>query len=132
MKTVGNIVLPAGIAAPVGPYSHGVRVAGTGMWLHIAGQIGLSADGRVAEGFEAQAHQAWANLTAVLNTAGMDVSHLVKVSTYLTNSDDLKKLGPIRANYLGEARPASTLIVVQALAHPSWCFEVEACAFREA
>jgi len=32
--------------------------------------------------------------------------------------------------FLGEARPASTLLVVQALAQPAWRIEVEASAFR--
>jgi len=42
----------------------------------------------------------------------------------------LKELNAVRAPFLGDARPASTLLVVQALARPEWLFEVEAVAYR--
>jgi 2-iminobutanoate/2-iminopropanoate deaminase len=129
---MNRIVTPAAVAAPAGPYSHGIASSGPGTWLHIAGQIGVDAQGRLQEGFEAQARQAWTNLVAVLAGAGMDVSHLVKVTTYLVDAADLPLLGPIRGGFLGSARPASTLVVAQALAQPQWRFEVEAIAFRPA
>lgn len=129
---MNRTITPAGVAAPVGPYSQGIASSGTGTWLHVAGQIGVDPAGRLLEGFEAQARQAWTNLVAVLTAAGMDVSHLVKVTTYLVDAADLPKLGPVRGAFLGSARPASTLIVAQALAHPDWRFEVDAVAFLPA
>jgi len=60
----------------------------------------------------------------------MDVSHLVKVTTYLTDAGNLPKLGPVRGRFLGENRPASTLVVVSALAKPDWLIEVEALALK--
>jgi len=127
-----TIVNPPTVAAPAGPYSQAVLVQGAGNWLHIAGQIGVDAQGKLAEGFEAQARQAWTNLVAVLAAAGMDVSHLVKVTTYLVDGADMGKLGPVRGAFLGDARPASTLVVAKALARPEWLFEVEATAFHAA
>ena len=121
---------PATVAAPAGAYSHGIATHGPGTCLHIAGQIGMTQDGRLLESFDAQADQAWKNLVAILATADMDVSHLVKVTTYLTRAADLPRLNAVRSLYLGDARPASTLVVVAALARPDWCFEVEATAFR--
>ena len=53
----------------------------------------------------------------------------VKVTTYLVDGADMSKLGPVRGGFLGDARPASTLVVVKALARPEWLFEVEATAF---
>lgn len=130
MKTrVNRVITPTDVAAPMGPYSQGIASQGTGTWLHIAGQIGVAPDGRLQAGFEAQARQAWTNLVAILRAAGMDVSHLVKVTTYLVDAADLPLLGPVRTGFLGVARPASTLIVAHALAHPDWLFEVEATAF---
>lgn len=123
-------ITPPTVAAPAGAYSHGIRTHGSGTCLHVAGQIGMTQDGRLLEGFEAQADQAWKNLVAVLEAADMDVLHLVKVTTYLTRAADLPRLNAVRSVYLGTARPASTLLVVAALANPDWCFEVEATAFR--
>lgn len=125
-------IAPSGVAAPVGPYSHGIVVDGPGAWLHIAGQVGIDAGGRAADGFEAQARLAWTNLVAVLGAAQMSVSHLVKVTTYLVDGGHLAQLGPVRAGFLGDARPASTLVVVKALARTEWLIEVEATAFRPA
>lgn len=121
---------PRNTAPPVGAYSHGMEVRGGGQWLHIAGQIGVAADGGLCEGFEAQVRQAWANLMAVLADAGMDASHLVKVNSFLVDAAHLPLLGPVRQGFLGTARPASTLLVVQALARPQWLFEVDAVAFK--
>lgn len=123
-------IAPDTVAPPAGLYSHGVTSHGAGTCLHVAGQIGMSSDGVLMEGFAAQADQAWKNLVEVLKAADMDVSHLVKVTTYLTRADDLAQLGAVRSRYLGTARPASTLVVVAALAHPDWCFEVDAVAIK--
>jgi len=129
---MSRIIAPKDIAAPVGPFSHGIVVSGPGTWLHIAGQIGVDAAGTLQDGFEAQARAAWTNLVAVLAAADMDVSHLVKVTTFLVDGADLVKLGPVRGAFLGTARPASSLIIVKALARADWLVEVEATAFRPA
>lgn len=127
-----RIINPPSVPAPAGPYSQAVATSAQGTWLHIAGQIGVDAQGQLALGFEAQARQAWTNLVAILDAADMTVSDLVKVSTFLVDRAHLPSLGPVRSSFLGQARPASTLLVVQALAHPDWLFEVEAVAFRPA
>jgi enamine deaminase RidA (YjgF/YER057c/UK114 family) len=121
---------PPTIAAPVGSYSHGVLAPAGGHWLHVSGQIGVRPDGTLATGFAEQAGLAWENLIAVLAAVGMDESHLVKVTTYLTNAANLKDLNPVRSHFLKDARPASTLLIVKALAREEWLFEVEAVAYR--
>ena len=118
--------------APLGAYSCGISTDGPGRWLHIAGQVGIGPDGQLAEGFEAQAETAWHNLVAVLGDAGMTVADLVKVTHYLVRGDDLGAYNPVRLRHLGSARPASTLVVVAALARPEWRIEVEAIAWRAA
>lgn len=128
---MARVISPPDMAPPAGLYSHGMAVAGPGgTWLHIAGQVGIAPDGLLAEGFEAQAQHAWRNLVAVLAEAGMDVSHLVKVTTYVTDAADLPRLAPVRSGFLGAARPASTVVVALALAQPAWRVEIEATAFR--
>lgn len=121
---------PDTIAAPAGAYSHGVLAPAAGNWLYVSGQVGVLGDGALASGFVAQAHAAWSNLVAILESAGMDVANLVKVTTYLVNAADLKDLGPVRSGFLGSARPASTLLVVAALARSEWLVEIEAVAHR--
>lgn len=127
-----RILAAAGAAPALGPYSLAIASHGPGTWLHIAGQVGVDPDGKLADGFEAQARQTWSNLVAVLSAAGMQVTHLVKVSTFLTRQADLPLLGPVRADFIGEARPASTVLIVQALARPEWLVEIEGIAFLPA
>lgn len=131
-EVTGSLVRldPPSAAAPVSLYSHGILAPRNGQWLHVSGQVGLHPDGSHAAGFEDQARLAWDNLIAVLRAADMDVTHLVKVTTFLTDSSQLPLFGPIRARYLGDARPASTLLIVQALARPEWQVEIEAIACR--
>jgi 2-iminobutanoate/2-iminopropanoate deaminase len=127
MKTPLN---PASIAAPLGLYTHGIVTEGPGRWLHVSGQVGVRPDGTIPQGFAEQVEVAWTNLLAVLAEAGMGVEDLVKVTTFVVDEADLPALGPVRARFLGQARPASTLVVARALARPEWRVEVEASAFR--
>lgn len=121
---------PPTIAPPVGAYSHGVLASAAGEWLHISGQIGVLPDGSLAADFAGQTRAAWTNLVAILEAANMDVGHLVKVTIFMTEAGDLKDLNPVRSAFLGDARPASTLLIVKALAKPEWLIEIEAVAYR--
>ena len=128
---------PESVAKPAGPYSQGILTSGPGQWLHIAGQVGVGKDGACAQGMTAQADLAWSNLFAVLREAGMGPEHLVKVTTYVTEPALLGEFSAVRGKYLEQARPdaarpASTLVVVKALARPEWLVEVEAVAFLPA
>lgn len=121
---------PPTIARPLGAYSHGVLASTPGVWLHIAGQVGVRPDGSTPAGFAEQARTAWSNLVAVLAEAQMDVGCLVKVTTFLTDEAHIPEMAKVRGDFLGEWRPASTLLIVKALARPQWAVEVEAVAFR--
>ncbi|MEO8858854.1 MAG: RidA family protein [Burkholderiaceae bacterium] len=120
---------PATIAPPAGAYSNGVSASG-GRWLHIAGQIGLSPDGNMPADLQAQSHNAWRNLLAVLRDADMDVADLVKVNHFLVEAADMGAYASVRSGYLGQARPASTVLIVKALAKPGWLVEIDAVAWR--
>jgi 2-iminobutanoate/2-iminopropanoate deaminase len=118
---------PETVPAP-GMYSHGVVAPASGRWLYVSGQVGVGRDGSCAADFEGQAQQAWQNLVAVLAAAGMGVQDLVKVNTYLTDRAHMPQFSAVRLRFLGEARPASTLLMVAALGRPEWLLEIEAVA----
>ena len=119
---------PGGIAPPFSRYVHGVEAPDRGRWLHVSGQVGVTADGGLAEGPVAQMEQTWRNLLAVLESAGMGPQDLVKVTAYLTRHEDVAHYRDIRDRMLGGAETASTLVVVAGLAHPDWLVEIEAVA----
>ena len=120
---------PSTMAAPAGAYSNGVSAAG-GRWLHIAGQIGVGPDGVLPPDLQGQAHIAWRNVMAVLQDAGMTTANLVKVNHFLIEPGDVAAYAAVRAGYLGDARPASTLLIVRALAKPEWRVEIDAVAWQ--
>lgn len=121
---------PSTVAAPGGPYSHGIETPANARWLHLSGQIGIAPDGTVPADIEGQAEQCWRNVTAILASAGMGVENLVRVTHYLTRQEDVAAYGKVRARNLGDARPASTLVVISALARPGLLVEVEAVAAK--
>ncbi|HUH84264.1 MAG TPA: RidA family protein [Stellaceae bacterium] len=121
---------PDTVAAPAGPYSHGVEIPANARVLYLAGQIGNARDGTMPADVEGQADQCWKNIKAVLAAAGMGVEHLVKCTHFLTRAEDVPAYGEVRSRHLGEARPASTLLVISALARPGMLVEVEAIAAK--
>jgi 2-iminobutanoate/2-iminopropanoate deaminase len=121
---------PNTVAAPAGPYSHGVEIPAGARVLYLSGQIGIAPDGSLAADLEGQADQCWKNIKALLAAAGMGVEDLVKCTHFITRPDHVAAYGRVRARHLGEARPASTLLVISALARPDMLVEVEAIAAK--
>jgi 2-iminobutanoate/2-iminopropanoate deaminase len=121
--------VPSTVAPPSG-YSHGVELGAGARVLYIAGQLGVTPDGKFAEGIRGQAEQAWKNIAAVLASAGMEIKDLVKVNHYLTREEDIPGYREVRAKMLGNHKPASTLLVISALAREEALVEVEAVAAK--
>jgi len=127
MHTMHN---PATVAAPAGRYTHGIETKPNARWLHISGQVGVLPGGNVAKGIGAQAEACWANIANILKAAGMGMDDLVKVTTFICNQGDIPAVRAARDKVIGDARPASTLIVVAGLASPDWLIEIEAIAAK--
>jgi 2-iminobutanoate/2-iminopropanoate deaminase len=119
---------PQTVAPPFSRYSHGVEATAGARWLYISGQVGVTPEGKVAEGAAAQIEQAWRNVLSVLEAAGMGPRDLVKVTTFLIDHADLPAARTVRERMLHGAAPASTLLFVAGLASPEWLVEVEAIA----
>ncbi len=121
---------PDTIAAPFGPYSHAVEVPEGSRLLYVSGEVGVLPDGTVPAGIASQADAVWQNIIAILNDANMDIKDLVKITTYLTRSEDVPAAGAARAKYFGDARPGSATLIVNALVMPEWLIEIEAVAAK--
>jgi len=74
----------------------------------------------------AQTRQVLTNMEKVLSAAGATFADVLKVVVYLTDVDDREKINPVRTEFFGQSRPASTLIGVQALAIPGMKVEIDA------
>ena len=75
----------------------------------------IFATGAIADGIEAQAHQVFRNLTAVLQAAGSDMSRAVKTTVFIKNMDDFATVNAIYAEYFSEPFPARSCVEVARL-----------------
>jgi 2-iminobutanoate/2-iminopropanoate deaminase len=116
-----------GLAEPLSHYTDAVKAGGL---LFVSGIVPVDAEGKlVGEGDVAeQARQVFRNMELVLRAAGSSFADVVKVTTFLLNIDDRPAINPVRTEFFGEARPASTLVEVSALAVPGALLEIEAVA----
>jgi enamine deaminase RidA (YjgF/YER057c/UK114 family) len=108
-------------------YSPVVR---TGSVIYVAGQVAQDEKGEVVGrgDFPAQAEQVMANLGKALAAAGAGFEHLVRITIYMTDPRYRDTMRDITQRYLGAALPASTLLVVSALARPECLLEIDAIA----
>ncbi|HEY2186250.1 MAG TPA: RidA family protein [Xanthobacteraceae bacterium] len=121
---------PPGLSKPP-TYSHVVEVSGPHRTIYLAGQTGVDATGKVAEGFHAQAVQVMENIKTALASIGGGFEHIVKLTSYLTNIEaNGVEFREVRGSYFPNkaALPASTLVQVSRLANPAYLVEVEAIA----
>jgi len=123
-----NTAHDLGISKNLGRYSDAIEVSGHPRWLFTAGTPGITPSGEVPEGIEAQTRLCWANILRALTEARMTTADLVKVTTTLVNADDIAPYARIRAEILGDARPAFMLQVVNQLVRPDLLLEVEVIA----
>jgi 2-iminobutanoate/2-iminopropanoate deaminase len=118
------------VAGQPEPISHYTDAVLAGDLLFVSGCVPVDADGRLVGGDDvvAQARQTFANVGAVLAAGGSSFADVVKVTIFLTDVDDRPEINPIRQEFFGETRPASTLVEVGRLAIPGAKIEVEAVA----
>lgn len=127
---MANRAVNVGVAAHIGTYSDAVELPSSARVLYSSGTPGLDAAGQLPDGFEEQAELAWRNIEAILAEAGMGVGNIVRLNQYLTRRDDLDAYRAIRARHLGDARPASTLLLVGELIWPEMLIEIEVVAAK--
>jgi enamine deaminase RidA (YjgF/YER057c/UK114 family) len=121
---------PPGMTQPAA-YSQVVEINGPHRLIFVAGQTGVDASGKAAQGFRAQAVQAFTNIKTALASVGGSMDHVVRLTTYLTDiQQDADAYREVRASFLPNksALPASTLLQVVRLADPSYLIEVDAIA----
>jgi 2-iminobutanoate/2-iminopropanoate deaminase len=100
----------------IGPYSQAVQVD-SGKMTFLSGQIPLDpktmtmVEGDVID----QAEQVMKSLGAVLKAAGLDFSHVVRCTIFLTDLGDFTKVNEVYGRYFTGAPPARATVQVAAL-----------------
>ena len=113
--------------AALGPYSQAVD---TGSTVYCSGQLGLDpATGNLAEGVQAQTHQALKTLQAVLNEAGLSLDNVVKTTVFVQDLADFGTVNEIYGTYFHGGFPARSCVQIAALPKNA-LVEIECIAVR--
>lgn len=99
---------------PIGPYSQAIQA---GPLLFVSGQIGLDpATGRlVPGGIEAETHQVFRNLSAILLAAGATLGAVTKATVYMADLGEFEVMNAIYGTYFPDPAPARATIQVARL-----------------
>jgi reactive intermediate/imine deaminase len=108
-------------------FSRAVRV---GDLVFVSGTVAWGPDGKlVGKGdVYAQAKQTLANIEGYLREAGASLCDVVRTRIYLTDMSRWEEVARAHREAFAEARPASSLLEISALADPEMLVEIEAVA----
>jgi 2-iminobutanoate/2-iminopropanoate deaminase len=100
--------------APIGPYNQAVM---TGDLLFISGQVALvPGTGDLANAdLTEETNQVMKNLQAILTEAGMDFSHVVKTTIFLSDMSLFSAVNEIYGSYFTTDYPARETVAVKGL-----------------
>src|SRR5258708_32712461 len=95
-------------------YTHVVETRGPGRTIYLAGQLGMTPDGKFAGApgdFRAQATQAFENLKLGLAAVGATFDHVVKLSVFFTDISHMPTCFVLRDTYMNtKTHPSSTQV----------------------
>lgn len=117
--------------APGRGYSNGMLME-PGRTLFVAGQIGWNRDRRLAPDFASQFSRALANVAATVQEAGGNVTHIGRLTIYVTDKhaylNALADVGKAYREHMGRHFPAMALVQVADLLEEGALVEIEATA----
>jgi enamine deaminase RidA (YjgF/YER057c/UK114 family) len=106
------------------------RAVVDGDWVFVSGTTGFDySTMTIADDVVAQATQCLENIASALAAADCTWQDVVRVHYLLPNRDDFEPCWPVLRQYLGEVRPAATMIVA-GLSDPRMRIEIEVTARR--
>jgi enamine deaminase RidA (YjgF/YER057c/UK114 family) len=87
------------------------RAVVDGKWIFVSGTTGFNyEDMTISEDIIEQTQQCFKNIEFALKKANAELSDIVRVMYIVPKADDFSKCWPVLNHYLGEIRPAATMI----------------------
>ena len=108
------------------------RAVVDGEWIFVSGTTGFDYETMtIPENVVAQAEQCFRNIVKALAEAGSRCEDIVRVRYILPRVEDFEPCWPVLRKYLGEIRPAATMISA-GLSDPRMKIEIEVTARKSA
>jgi hypothetical protein len=108
------------------------RAVVDGDWIFVSGTTGFDyASMSISDNLLDQTEQCMRNIQSALREAGAELADVVRVNYVLPNAARFPDCWPVLRRYLGDVRPAATMICA-GLADPRMQIEIEATARRRA
>ncbi|OLB96227.1 MAG: hypothetical protein AUH30_13220 [Candidatus Rokubacteria bacterium 13_1_40CM_68_15] len=108
------------------------RAVVDGDWVFVSGTTGFDYRSMtISDSVTEQTEQCLRNIQSALEQAGATLRDVVRVTYVLPETKDFPQCWPILRRYLGDVRPAATMISV-GLADPRIRIEIEVTAHRQA
>lgn len=128
-RVTRRLISSGGPFERVGGYSRAV-VIGDSCW--VAGTTDLGPDGVSTHPGDAaaQARATLAIIGAALSEGGFAFEDVVRTRMFVTDVADAPAVIAVHGEVFGDIRPAATMVVIEALIHPSLLVEIEAEARR--
>lgn len=104
-------------------YSRAVRV---GDRVFVSGTAPQWSDGTVDPDPGEQTRRCFEIIDDALATLGSSLRDIVRTRMYLVDADDFQAVGAVHGEFMADALPVNTTVVVAALLDPRWKVEVEA------
>ncbi len=99
---------------PIGPYSQAVQA---GSLLFISGQVAINPSTGNVEATDTigETHQVMHNLKAILSEAGLDFSHVLKTTIFLSDMSLFVTVNEVYGKYFNGSFPARETVAVKGL-----------------
>lgn len=123
-----KFLAPESIKPPFARYSHGIEVPPGKRLVLCSGQVAIAPDDQIPEDAGAQAELCFQNIAAILDEAGLGLSDIVRINTYVTDRAFLRPYMDVRDRLFTSPAPASTLMIVSGFARPEFKIEIEVIA----
>ena len=109
-----EVVQDLGSAAPVGPYSQGIKAGG---FVFVAGEKGIDSDtGKIVDGgIQAETKQTFANIEGILLAAGATLEQVVATTVHMVNLEEFQQMNEIYATFFKNNPPGRTTVGVTSL-----------------
>ena len=120
-----NVIRTDKAPAAIGPYSQAIEVNNM---VFTSGVIPVDpATGNIPEGSQAQAEQAFKNLSNLLEAAGTSTANVIKTTVFIKEMNDFGAINEVYAKYFPEPYPSRSCVEVARLPKDVM-LEVEAIA----